>query len=105
MKNVGTIRFYSKIISKEKSNYQINKIFSIHQSSLIKLHLAKFILSNESYDVYVPIKDQYLNYQLAKELSKESDDMGNLKGMILYSSKLCLNTKNMDIFLKKELDA
>lgn len=98
--NVEAIKFYLKLFSdenqndkaKENSIYKPNDIYSIYEGSLIKLHLANHILSFEIFDVQRPELNANVNYMLAKKLSKESADMGNIKGMLLYG-KLCLKTK------------
>ena len=83
-KNVESIKYYSKNFDETKLHFILNEISSVYESSKIKVYLLKNILSNETFDIETSTKDKNINYELAKELSKESSDMGNLRGMLIY---------------------
>ena len=93
-KNVESIKYYSQNICETKSHFILNEISSIHESSNIKINLTKDILSRETFDIETSTKDRNINYELAKELSKESSDMGNLRGMLIYGQLCMKNKKN-----------
>ena len=76
----------------EKSFYVLNEISSIYMSSFSKINLVHLIKSNESFDVNFETSEQSINYTLAKKLSQEAAECGNLRGMILYAN-LCLKWK------------
>ncbi|KAK8897592.1 hypothetical protein M9Y10_015551 [Tritrichomonas musculus] len=95
-KNVEAIKYYSKNICETKSCFMINEISSIYESSNIKVYLSKDILSRETFDIETSTKDRNINYELSKELSKESSDMGNLRGMVVYG-QLCMKNKKNQI--------
>ena len=93
-KNVESIKYYAQNICETKSHFILNEISSIHESSNIKIKLTKDILSNETFDIETSTKDRNINYELAKELSKESSDMGNLQGIFIYGQLCMKNKKN-----------
>lgn len=94
IKQYGTYLLLGEIIPKDeiKGVSLLNEVATIQKDALQKLELAEILLMHQSFDIKSNANSD-VNYTLAKQILKESADLGNTKAMVRYA-KMCMKHKS-----------